>query len=209
MRLYLANFISWLLHPIFIPTYTFILFFLTHSYLSYLITTEGKLLIIGVVFVCTAFLPAFFLAVAFKGRMIKQITMETREDRVFPYIIISLFYYLAYYLLRRLQLPAMFDVLYILILGANMLIVATLIINFWWKISAHLVAIGGITGAFISISYLLHLPIPWVIVSLFFIAGFIGFARLQLKSHNIAQIGLGYILGVAGMMILLFSLLKN
>lgn len=204
-----AQFISWLFHPLFIPTYAFVLFFFTNSYLSYLITFKGKLIIVSVVFICSALLPSFFLMFAHRKKIIGQLTMESREDRVLPYIIISLFYYLTYYLLRQLQLPALFDILYLLILGANMLIVATLIINFWWKISAHLVAIGGITGAFISISYLLNMPIPWIIISLLLIGGLIGFARLQLKSHNITQVGLGYIMGVAGMMILLLSLVKS
>ena len=72
----------------------------------------------------------------------------------------------------------------------------SLIINIRWKISAHMIGIGGLTGALLCISILLEVYITPYLVYALLIAGLIGSSRLILKAHTPLQIYVGFAVGV-------------
>lgn len=80
-------------------------------------------------------------------------------------------------------------------LGATLLVVSVLLINLFWKISAHMVAIGGLCGMMIATSYRLQINLHPVLISLFIIAGLIAFSRLKLNAHDPSQVYFGFLLG--------------
>ena len=118
--------------------------------------------------------------------------MEERHERFVPFIIQAVLMMIAYYMLTQIVLPRMF---YLLLLGAIASVIIVILVTFRWKISIHMVGIGGITGMLFGLSslFLIDLRIP-IIVS-FLVAGILGTARLRMGAHQPAQLYVGYLVG--------------
>lgn len=129
--------------------------------------------------------------------------MESRQERILTLAISGVFYYLTWWMLRHMHLSLVFQ---LFMIGTFYTLVSTVLINLFWKISLHMVAAGGATGLFISISLLLIQPVQAIIVLTILMSGIIGFARLKLESHNQAQIYLGWIVGFFVMVMVMYFL---
>jgi len=195
----IAKIITYLFHPLLMLLYGLIFLFNINSYISLMLSINGKLYILAISFISGVIFPVSFMFFLLKSHVIKSFALETKEERTVPYLMTGVFYYFIFYLFKEINLPPLF---YIFVLNCTLLILVTLLINFWWKISAHMIAIGGIIGAFLGISIKFSINMIPVIALFLFISGFIGFSRLQLNAHNKAQIYGGFLLGLSCMMIL-------
>ena len=196
-----AKSFSIILHPLLMPLYGTLLFFYYNHYLGYLINPSVKYLVIGVVFLFTFLLPsvaAYWLKI--RGQ-IHSLEMDDPRDRRVPFAITAFFYMSAYYALLNLRLPQLFN---LLLLGSTLMIFVALIINFKWKVSIHMIGIGGIAGGMVGISQRLFIDMLWPTVFVIILAGILGTSRLILKAHYPSQVYIGFLLGFAGMF-LLFS----
>ncbi|MBI9039375.1 MAG: hypothetical protein JEY97_14670 [Bacteroidales bacterium] len=200
METKIAKIISYVFHPILMPSYAllFLLFF-QYSFFSLTIPLNVKWLILTMVFITTVLFPLLSIFIMLRKGMLNSLKMESRQERIYPFITTAIFYYLTYYLLSRIQISYIFHVL---ILGSTLLIITALFINFFWKISIHMIAIGGVLGTFLGLSVLTILNIPQFIFFLIFISGIIGFSRLKLNAHNPAQVYAGFLTGT----VMMFSL---
>lgn len=92
-------------------------------------------------------------------------------------------------------------------LGASVALAITVVVNRWWKISAHATAIGGLVALSIVLSMLPDMPLSmvWLVASTFLAAGITCTARLILQCHTPAQVYLGFANGFIN--ILIWSLL--
>jgi hypothetical protein len=188
----LAKLISSLFHPLLMPTYGFTLIFFTQNYISTFTSDKLKILIIAVTFIFTFLLPAINAFVLLKMGRIKSLEMESSEERVLPYASTALYYFSLYYLFYNAEFPNIFK---ILVLGAGISIVLTMLINFKWKISAHTIGIGGIAGAALGIIYRLHVDLHFILMLVIFVSGMVAYARLKLYAHTPAQVYAGFMLG--------------
>ena len=159
----------------------------------------AKLQILGMVFLITFIFPLFMMILFQRIGIIKSLYMKTKEERTLPYLMTIIFFYLTSYLLKQIQISPIF---YYFILGATFLIIITLIINFFWKISIHMIGIGGMLGTFMGLSFLWMIDISFLIILLVLCSGITGFARLKLNAHNPAQIYSGFLLGTSFMLFL-------
>jgi membrane-associated phospholipid phosphatase len=64
------------------------------------------------------------------------------------------------------------------------------------KISAHLVGIGGVTGAFLVLGFSGFQDYSFNVITCVFITGCLGWARLKLQAHNPLEVYSGFLLGV-------------
>jgi len=83
----------------------------------------------------------------------------------------------------------------LLILGGAICILLSSVINLWWQISAHMVGIGGLIGVLVALCYFMQIPMLIEISIAILIAGFVGFARLFLRSHSPSQVYAGFLFG--------------
>ena len=84
----------------------------------------------------------------------------------------------------------------IVAIGATVALLAVTIINRWWKISAHLTALGGLLGGVMSITlYYSVLPTP-LIIGMLIVSLLLMYARLYLNAHTPWQVVCGYLLGI-------------
>lgn len=199
MQTKLAHAISIIFHPLLIPTYAFLILFSINAYFSLLIPYPSKLRILSLIFIITFVFPTLVI-LFFKSRnIISSLQMKNREERVYPYIVAGIFFSLAFYLIRIIQISPIFQYF---CLGSAILLFIAFLINFLWKISIHMIAIGGLTGMILGLSFMSIINNILLIYGCFFVSGLIGFARLRLNAHSNAQIYAGYFLGLFGMVLL-------
>ena len=185
------------------PVYgVLILFFVSGPFLSFLPGIVKRIVLIIIV-VNTIVLPLSAVPFYLSQKIIKSIQMDTSRERIIPLTINSFFFYLGYYLLNRLQVP---DLIKTYMLASFSVVVVTLLISLKWKISIHMIGIGGITGGIISLSWYLGVDMKAIWMVLILCSGLVGFARLELNKHTPAQVYSGFVIGfvVAGS-VMLFS----
>ena len=188
-----AQFISVVGHPLFMPTYAMLLIFQFNPYIDLQVTDNAQNVVIGVLGIFTILLPLITAFVLRKLGVVKSIYMKTAEERKWPFLLSVLWYYLGFELLTEIPLPIS---LYLLMIGAIAVILMAHLITLRWKISVHMLGIGGVIGAMIGLSQRFQFNHFYLILALFVVAGLIGFARLKTNSHNYRQVYAGFVLGV-------------
>ena len=187
-----AQFISVLAHPLFMPSYAFSLLMYTNPYINMMISDSTKNVVIIILSLFTIVLPILTAIILKQLRVIDSIYMKTTEERKWPFVFTLVWYYMAFQLLAKLYIPQSF---LLLMLGAISAIGLSLIITLRWKVSIHMLGIGGLIGAIIGISHRFQLDHSNLIMLLLIFAGLIGFARLKTHSHNYRQVYVGFLLG--------------
>jgi hypothetical protein len=186
----LAKLLSYLLHPVFMPSYAV---FLLLNNSSFKINEKIGWLIYALVFLNTCLLPIFATLILKKFGLVTSMQINAQEERSTPYLISFIFFASTWWLLSKAPLP---PIVAQLMLGASIAILFTGIINLTMKISAHLVGIGGATGAFLVVGLEGFQDFSVFIIAGFLIAGFLGWARLQLNAHRPVEVYSGFLLGI-------------
>jgi membrane-associated phospholipid phosphatase len=186
----LAKIISWILNPLIMPTIGLLLIFYSNTYLS-LIPVDGKKVIFTIFFIGTFLVPISFLPVFYYLRLIREIEMSSTE-RIFPLFVTAIVYFFAFYLLRSIPIPFITGFLFATALS----VLLSAVISLFWKISSHLIGIGGLTGLIYALFYRYNADIRIILLIVILAAGLVGFARLQLEKHTPAQVYTGYLLGL-------------
>lgn len=188
----LAKIISFVFHPLLIPTYIILFLINQQAFFALIIPVDAKWKIVSLVFIVSAVFPVITLFGMVRFGMVKSIQMENREERLYPYVATSIFFFMTYYMIWQIKLSPVY---YYCLLGASILAVFTLLINIFWKISAHTVSMGAVTGALAGLHVVLNIDFLWYIVIAIFLGGVTGYARLRSGNHTQAQIYAGYLLG--------------
>ncbi len=196
-----ARVLSTLFHPLFMPTLGIFILFQLNTYINFSVSFEARRFIMLIIFINTAIAPVFSVLILKRTGYIKDFLLDDRGERIFPLLIASVMFFMTYYLLRQISLPSL---IYFYAMGATLLVLLTLLISFLWKISIHMVSLGGFTAFLILTSIVLGTNIPWLIIAAFLISGFTGSSRLQLRTHSPAQVYAGYMLGFAVLFLLYF-----
>lgn len=149
------------------------------------IDVELKFRTIAIATIFGVILPIFvFVYLRIKGKIINDDATQ-KGERTLPYVIgVGLS-------LNALVLSFVFELhpLVLALWGSYILVqIIMLIINLYWKISAHLIGVGIPFGALVFLfetefSYLIIIPIA------------VAWARLELKVHTPAQVISGFLLG--------------
>ena len=200
MEVRIARIISVIFHPLLIPTFIIAVLIKLNVFFALIIPEDAKWRIIALVFMTSALFPLIILYGMYRMKLVKTLTMESREDRIYPYIASTIFFFLAYYMIWKINISPVY---YYCLLGASILSALTLIINMFWKISAHMVSMGAVLGAFIGLQSILLVDLLWQISITILLSGIVGFARLRAGSHTQAQIYAGYFLGFLVMILLI------
>jgi len=188
----LAHALSILLHPLLMPVLTLGLAFTLDPHLSYFIEPSSQLVILAMVGMMTVVFPLLSIALLWRSGLVSGVTLPLREERTAPYVMTLFYHGMAYYLLRRSELdPATFS----LVIGGMVALLATLLINLRWKISAHMVGIGGLLGALSSLLVQHGTIAPLELAPFILVAGALGTARLLVSDHSPAQIYAGGAVG--------------
>jgi membrane-associated phospholipid phosphatase len=193
----IAKVISVIFHPLLIPTYAILLLINTNTHLTLVIPEKLRYITISMVFLTSFVLPSLIMLVLLKIGRIKSLEMVTRQERILPLLIVAVFFYLTYHLLKQGPYFLLFK---IFMLGATLLVIISLFITYFTKISIHMLALGGMFGTFAGYSITFNLNLGFLLSLIVFVAGITGFARLKLEAHNPSQIYTGFALGTVFML---------
>jgi len=215
MNLTLARILSYLGHPLLVLTYILLLLLAVNpfAFSARSITDHRAMLLLISVFTTTFLLPGFGVALMKPLGFIQSLEMESKQERIGPYIITGIFYlWLFKNLFSGAQVPSLFAVC---VLGATVGLFFAFFVNIFTKISAHATGMGGLVamvllatvewrGAGMEIpvfdgSLQLSLTVLLALTVLF--AGLIGTARLALKAHIPADLYRGYTAGFLAVML--------
>ncbi|MCD6068611.1 MAG: putative rane protein [Bacteroidetes bacterium] len=193
MKSPLATVISYIFHPLFVAAYGFSILLFTKNYFSYFFPLNVKLLLLAMTISFTCFLPVFNLYVLKRLKLITSLYLDNGKERTFPYVITSMFYLGMAYLIRDFHIPGIYISF---LVGAAATILLTAIINLKWKISAHMMGIGGLAGSILAVSLILGQNFLMWFCFIILAAGLTGFARLELNAHTPKQVYVGFSLGM-------------
>ncbi len=192
-----ARVLSILFHPLLMPTYAMLLLFNVDSHYLMVLPGDYQLMLLAFVFSFTFILPTISMFFLLKLKVIDSLEMNSSKERPIPLIIVALFFYATYHLLRQFPVNTVFTVF---MLRATLLVLFSLLVNYLSKISIHMVALGGLLGTFIGFSFLLHQDIRIYMYLIILISGITGTARLSLDAHSPAQVYAGFAMGVLVML---------
>lgn len=195
----LAKIISYLFNPLLMPSLGLLMIFNSGTYLSY-IPFEAKKMIFLIVFAGTFVIPVSFIPVFIYFKIINNVEVESSSQRIVPLAVTGVVYFCTFYMLRAIPVPF----INVFIFSAFLCIILNAIIVSKWKISSHLISIGGITGMVLSLSFRMNADILNYLILIILVAGILGYSRLKLKSHSPAQVYFGFLLGLIVVSVLMF-----
>jgi membrane-associated phospholipid phosphatase len=197
----LAKFFSLIFQPLLIPSMMLFLIFNLNIYIALIIPVSARRLILGMVFIITFVFPVLMMFILYKQQVIRSFKMETREERILPLFITAIFYFMSWYIIRKLQIDEIYQRIF---LGSSYLVLIALVVSLVWKISLHMIGMGGLLGTFIGISQFINTDLVLLIMLICLACGLTGFARLKLNAHTPMQVYAGFVTGI-GVMLWLFS----
>lgn len=185
---------SVLFHPLLVPTFIVGLLF---RYCTDLVPLnhDSKVTLLTFVFITTYLVPSLFTGFLWVSGMISSIDLKKRSERLIPLLVTGIVYTaVSYIFLDYLQLARLLG---IFMGGIAFVVMLTALITYFWKISSHMVGMGGLLGFLIAViaeSKNMALLDPF----LFFIVatGATASARLYLQAHSMAQIISGFFMGL-------------
>ncbi|WP_153800977.1 hypothetical protein [Foetidibacter luteolus] len=188
-----AKLVSYLLHPLFVPTFIFIWMTMRFPY-EFNIQERMLKLRMVTVFWTSAFFPAFTVFLLWRLKFISGIFLRNQKDRIVPYVATMFFYWWLWYLSKNftdqpLALKSFF-------LGIFFSTILGLTINNFLKLSMHAMGAAGgwVFMILVCFHYGLHLGTDLSVATI--LAGLICSARLALSEHSTKEIYVGFFVGV-------------
>ena len=187
----LTQLISIILHPIFMPL---LAIHLTLLFLPLLTLNHSLVFIYGVLIFSTIILPLASIFWLMRKGQVSSLEMSNHKERSLPLFKTVIWMSFGYYLLQNLFLYT--PILKAELLGAILIILLAAIISKFWKISLHLLGIGGVVGTFIALQ-IIYGDFLYLIVLFILLSGLLGVARIKQKAHNYAQVYTGFLVGLS------------
>lgn len=193
--------ISYLLHPLLIPFYLFVVLLNYHNENTGPILYRGKLILEGMVFLITAVLPFVTGYFLYSRKLIQTFSLEKKEERIYPLINTAVFYYLSYYMLKGGQLPAIYSYL---MLGWTFLVICAIVISFFYKISLYMISMGSITGVLLGLTIGHGFSLTLFLLIFIFLTGVTAWSRLKAEHHKPSEVYAGFLMGFSVMFCLFY-----
>ena len=157
---------------------------------------SARLTVLAMVFVITALVPLGVIIALMRSGRVSDLAISDRRQRALPFAVTTACYLAGALLLRSCSAPAWLCGYFV---GAAAAAAIAIIISTRWKISAHALGMGGITGMilWLAIKGLLTLsPLPAMAVAVI-ASGAVAAARIFLGRHTPAQTYAGWALALA------------
>lgn len=140
---------------------------------------------------------ALFLILRKKGKLADQ-DASIKEERTFPFLIAIGFYLLGLILMIKFNLNIISIAFWFCYISNTII---TIIINKFWKISAHAMgAAGPFAAVFFAFGWIGFILLPIVIL--------VGWSRIKLKCHTPSQVAAGTFLAFISVYVQMFLITK-
>ncbi len=188
----ISHIFSGVFSPLLVPTYAMILA-VSLTILCYL-PMSAKLTVCAATFFITCFLPLLAIYLLLKMMVVSDPGLNQRAERPIPYAITILCYLGCALYLYRASAPGWLTGFMV---GGAVAALISLVVNFWWKISAHAAALGGLVAMMFRVAGSgvgVHDMLLWTIIAVV-ITGCVGTSRVYLRRHTLLQVAAGTLNG--------------
>lgn len=192
-------FFSYLFHPIFIPVYGTLCYFLFND--TYLDTRQIYLVLLQIVIV-TIFIPISFFYILRSLDKVDSVMVSDLSQRKIPLIIQSV---LIFTLIQKgITLDTIPELYFFFLAGFISTLLALSFLFLKIKASIHMIGISTLTTFVIGLS--LHNQINSIIIIFFLILmnGFVASSRLEMKAHTPKELVIGFFSGMIPQVVLLY-----
>ena len=186
-----SKIISLFLHPVFMPT---LALYLTLNLVESirLVSAYYFTNLYMIVLVCTVALPLISVFFLIKNKLISSLEMADKKERSLPLLITGICISYGYYLLSNIL--SVSPILKSEIFGAMIIVFISSIVSRFWKISLHMLGVGGVAGVLFSLNFLYGGLLNEFILMVL-LSGLLGVARINENAHNHPQVYIGFLIG--------------
>lgn len=196
--------LSYIFHPAFMPILGLLIIFNIGIYETE-VPWEVEKYTYLIVALFSILLPLSILPIFTYFKLIGSIELTDRKERTIPLVITTIcLIFLHIFLSRAIPLRIVNSYTF----SIAVLSICLLLLNIFYKISMHLMALGGIIGLILAITIEYNIY-PFLLLSLaIFLTGIIGSSRMLLKAHTLFQILSGFVIGLFTTYMLLTMLIR-
>ena len=187
-----SKFISILFHPIFMPIVVVYLSLNLVPSISFAINNYLGF-VYFILFLSTILLPLTSVFFLLKTGVISSFEINNHKERSIPIFITIIWMVYGYYKISSFLLFA--PILKSEFLGALVILSIASIISRFWKISLHMLGVGGLVGVLMGLNVLFGGLLEWLIIAIL-ISGIVATARLTERAHTQGQVYAGFFTGV-------------
>jgi hypothetical protein len=192
-----AQIISYLFHPILMPSLGLLIILNSGTYLA-LLDPAAKRAIMFVMALGTLVFPLMMLPILqYRSLVMKDGQASTKGEQLVPQVVILILYIITFVYFKRLPLN---QVIHAYVLSVIVTFFIVLILNLRFRISIHSAALGGVTGLIIALIYLYETPLQGLLMLSFLASGLMGSSRLAQGDHW-GEVLSGFLLGLGIVML--------
>lgn len=187
-----SHLLSWILVPMLVPVWGTMLMF--HASTMSMVPFVTKLIFTLVVFGFCTVVPMGAVLLLKKIGMVQDLGLNGRKERLVPYIVMIVCFVATGIFFWSKGAPRWSALFFI---GGAVAAAVNMIINRWWKISAHCAGMAGIVAML-----LLMIRDDQAVINMFWwlqanilLCGLLGSARVWLGRHTAGQVIAGYAVG--------------
>jgi len=192
---FIATFISYVLHPLLMPTLLFLILMIFLPEALQPISGKITLYILLLIFITTFIIPVFSILGLRTTKTISSMRLENRAERILPFTFITIFYGMTTYLFHsKIEIN---NLILSIFIGATLLVALLTIITVFFKISVHAAGAGCMMGYLLAIMQLFpdqQLLAAFIIIII--ISGLVLSARLYLNAHTSIEAYSGFFIGL-------------
>lgn len=188
----LSRALSWVLHPFVVPLYVIGFMLLTDGFLSRL-PVSVKSYLAWVVMLYAAIVPMLSIAFMRGLGLIKNLGLHSQRSRLLPLLVGVISYLLCALTLSDVVVAGLVRKF---VVAAACCEALALVVTPFWKISLHLICMGGVTAMLMLLSVAGAGQHFWALVATILLSGALASARLHLGAHNPWQVAAGYFGGL-------------
>jgi len=186
-----ARIISYLFHPLLMPTLGLVILLNSGTYIS-LLDPVAKRAILFVMALGTLIFPVMMIPILYYRNLVTDLQNASREERLVPHLIILILYIITFIYFVRLPLS---KVIHAYVLSSSVSLFLLLLLSFRFRLCIHMTALGGITGLVIALILLYETQMQGILMLVLMASGLTGTARLMLGTQKPVEVLAGYLVG--------------
>ncbi len=189
----MAKTVSYLFHPLAMTTLGMLLLFNSGTSLSVL-QPEVKRLSLIVTALFTFVFPASMIIILYLTRVIHNIELHERKERVLPMALTIILYLFTFFVMRGI--PQLTGGHIVFLFCPPVALFISLIVNNFMKPSIHMAGIGVVAGTILVAAFIYGAEIQYLFILSVLVGGIVGSARLRLGLHRPKEILAGFVIGL-------------
>lgn len=193
-----ARLISYMLHPLLLPTMAFIILLYLIPMTILTIPEDARWLLLSVIFILTFLAPATGIMFLYLFGNIKNLHHQEAEERRWPLMVVSVFYIMTTVMFGISEAFSRLPILFVFAGAITLCLTLLTALSLAWKISIHSTGIGGLVGFLMGLGYRFSDErFLYPIVICVILSGILMSAQLYLNAHTPEQVMGGFALGLA------------